>query len=110
MFSFKKPCTIKIWYWNYRDLNNRYGLDNKQIHFEILQDGLNPDKEKRLLFTYSIPDFINGYEMVESFMKDKYEVLRHLSKLNYNQSFVICNLNYKLITLEQGESDIRFTK
>jgi len=67
--NYKKPCTIKVWYWNYRAKGNVYQSDNKIIHFEVIQN-----EERIALLDWVIPDFLDGLELVDKFMVNKYRV------------------------------------
>jgi hypothetical protein len=100
--NYKKPCTIKIWYWNYKSNENNYQSDNKQIHFKILQNN-----ERIALLTWNIPDFLNGTELVNQFMVNKYRVLKMLPKINYSNNFVADRLNSDLVEIIMGENDVR---
>ncbi len=100
--NYKKPCTIKIWYWNYRSKENNYQSDNKQIHFEILQNN-----ERITLLTWYIPDFLNGIELVNQFMVNKYRVLKMLPKINYSSNFESDKLSSDLVEIIMGENDVR---
>ena len=100
--NYKKPCTIKIWYWNYRATGNQYQHDNKQIHFEILQDN-----NRIALLTWYLPDFLDGIELVEKFMVNKYRVINMLSKINYSNDFESGKLNSDLVKIVMGDNDVR---
>jgi len=93
---------IKVWYWNYRAKGNQYQSDNKQIHFEILQDN-----ERVCLLTWYLPDFLDGIELVNQFMVNKYRVMNMLSKINYSIGFESCKLKSDLVEIAMGENDIR---
>jgi len=77
--NYKKPCTIKVWYWNCRAKGNVYQSDNKIIHFEVIQN-----EERIALLDWVIPDFLDGLELVDKFMVNKYRVIKMLSKINYS--------------------------
>jgi len=100
--NYKKPCTIKVWYWNYRAKENAYQSDNKKIHFEVIQDN-----ERIALLDWVIPDFLDGLELVDKFMVNKYRVLNMLSKINYCKNFEAERLNSDLVDIVVGEKDIR---
>jgi len=100
--NYKKPCIIKVWYWNYRATGNQYQHDNKQIHFEILQEN-----NRIALLTWNIPDFLDGIELVNQFMVNKYRVLNMLSKINYSIDFESGRLDSDLVDIVIGENDIR---
>jgi len=100
--NYKKPCIIKVWYWNYRAKGNQYQHDNKQIHFEILQDN-----ERITLLTWYLPDFLDGLELVNQFMVNKYRVVNILGKINYSIDFESGRLNSDLVEIVMGDNDIR---
>jgi hypothetical protein len=100
--NYKKSCDIKIWYWNYRDKDNRYSQDNKKIHFEILQNN-----ERQMLLNYQIPKFLDGNKLVDEFLASKFATLSFLPSLNYNQDFNTYSLKEELINLIKGDCDYR---
>lgn len=106
--SYNNSCTIKIWYWNYRSKENNYQSNDKQIHFEILQNNRALQDDQRIaILTWYIPDFLDGIEMVNEFMVNKFRVIKMLNKINYSSNFKGDRLNSDLVKIVMGENDVR---
>lgn len=92
---------IKIWYWNYKDINSNYSSDAKEINFEILDSKTN---NRITLMTFKIPSFMDGMEIKDKFIKSKYEIMEFIPCINYSNNFSSNMLKYNNFEVIEGKN------